>query len=208
MLQTRRSSSDSCKNSPRSAACTLVCFRNTAQYSIEATPKMISPFLPVLTVSECAAGSRNERYSCRSSPHPATFSPFLPVVTGAECAAGRSKERDSCKDSPHPTVCRMARRWKRLASLAAFIGGVVALHYLPAHRSVLCSSASELVLSCTANQGYGIVLQQCFRVVCCPIAYGTGPCYAVLPVTAESKDVRTNPPAALLQVLCACAANR
>ena len=43
-----------------------------------------------------------------------------------------------CKESgPHPAVCKMARRWTRLMSLAAFVGGVVALHYFPKHRSAV-----------------------------------------------------------------------
>ncbi|DBA73464.1 TPA: hypothetical protein ACH3X1_011492 [Trebouxia sp. C0004] len=49
-----------------------------------------------------------------------------------------------CKDtSPHPNVCRMARRWTRLLSLAAFLGGVVALHYFPKHRAEISDSISE-----------------------------------------------------------------
>ena len=40
-----------------------------------------------------------------------------------------------CKGSgPDPAVCKMAHRWTRLMSLAAFMGGVVALHYFPQHR--------------------------------------------------------------------------
>ena len=43
-----------------------------------------------------------------------------------------------CKGSgPHPAVCKMARRWTRLLSFAAFVGGVVALHYFPKHRYIL-----------------------------------------------------------------------
>ncbi|KAL3134721.1 hypothetical protein ABBQ32_007724 [Trebouxia sp. C0010 RCD-2024] len=57
-----------------------------------------------------------------------------------QCLAGEG----GCKGSgPHPAVCKMARRWTRLLSFAAFAGGVVALHYFPKHRSELSDSISE-----------------------------------------------------------------
>ena len=58
--------------------------------------------------------------------------------------AGDKKKKDSCEDSPHPTVCKMARRWKRIVTLAAFIGGVVALHYFPGYRSAWLASQTVL----------------------------------------------------------------
>ena len=47
-----------------------------------------------------------------------------------------------CKGSPHPAVCKMARRWTRLLSFAAFVGGVVALHYFPKHRYTVLTQST------------------------------------------------------------------
>lgn len=57
-----------------------------------------------------------------------------------KCLDGQKECKES---SPHPNVCRMARRCTRLLSLAAFVGGVVALHYFPKHRVEISDSISE-----------------------------------------------------------------